>query len=392
MNKKNILICNGWTPYPDNSPIKGGTMKSTPELIESLRKYGANIFYRTFLGETTKVISEPATTEKGGLDYKHTTEQDHIAEILSNKYDLVHVTSRLIFNKPELVAQLKNAQTPIIWTLTGPAVLAEINAKDMEYVTAITCLSSGLKQQCVLMGIPEEKLFLISNTIDTDKEKRPEDHNDVRKKIREEHSISEDAIVFTYAGRISPEKKLKTLVDNWEKYIAEHSDKNQYLFILGGVAENNQSIGQKDIPDSPMQALFKYIKSLNTKNVISTGWADIHPYMLASDFAVSTAYMEELSNVALEAASRNVPNIAPVGTHGYIDIIENRISGFLYDLWKDGDLLKALNQAYDLKKNNQTEYIKMSEQARESIINYANSDTVHLKYKDLYERTFIGKG
>lgn len=383
---KNILICDGWTPYPDNSVVKGGTMKSTPEMIHALRDYGVNITYRTILGESTCVINEDPTEKRGGFYYRHVSEQEQLNEILSNKYDLVHISSRIIFNKQSIVNKLKEGlKTPIIWTLTGPAVLSEVEKEDLELCSAITCLSSGLKQQCVLLGIPEEKLFIIPNVVNVNEEKRPDNHQEIKAEIRSTHNVPHDAIVFTYAGRISPEKKLDTLVDTWKKFFEAHHDKNQYLFILGGVAENNQTVGQKNIPDSPMQKLFKYIRSLSEHNIISTGWADIHPYMIASDFAVSTASMEGLSNVALEAATREVPNIAPIGTHGYIDIIENKVSGFLYNLWEEDGLLNAFHEAYKLKKHNSDKYIEMSKAARQRVIDYSSPEKVYIKYINLYK-------
>src|SRR5260221_373685 len=111
-------------------------------------------------------------------------------------------------------------------------------------------------EQVLICFLAKERVisYLLGNHIvlleKLDTEKEYPLGEEVRKKMRQELGIPEDAVVFAAAGRISREKKFENLARLWEEFYDKSPNKNIYLLILGKASYD----------DSRMQELERKLK------------------------------------------------------------------------------------------------------------------------------------
>lgn len=164
-----------------------------------------------------------------------------------------------------------------------------------------------------------------------------------RKDIRSQYKIDENSKVFSFVGRIVPQKGVNELLEAFFRL----SRTDIYLFILGAPDE----IGNLN------QDLVN--KAKNSSNVIFTGSVpDPERFIAASDFFVLPSYREGFPNTILEAGALGIPSIV-TRINGMVDLIHNSKTGFICEIKSSDSLYKsftnalALNKAeYDIMSNN----------------------------------------
>lgn len=150
-----------------------------------------------------------------------------------------------------------------------------------------------------------------------------------REEIRKQFQILEDAKVFSFVGRIVPQKGVNELMEAFLRI----NRKDTFLFILGA----------PDEIDSLDQDLLEKVKAMD--NVVFTGSvSDPERYVAASDYFVLPSYREGFPNTILEAGALGVPSIV-TKINGMIDLIIEGKTGFVCEIKSVETLFESMSKA-----------------------------------------------
>lgn len=164
-----------------------------------------------------------------------------------------------------------------------------------------------------------------------------------RKEIRTKYNISENDIVFSFAGRLTADKGVNELFQAFLTVCNEYT--HAKLLVMGGI-DNEASLNP---------GLFDQAKESN--NIIFTGSVDdIEKYLGASDVFVAPSYREGFGLVVVEAQAMGIPAIVS-DVPGQIDAIKLNKTGIackvkdsksleraMIKLIEDNELLKELGK------------------------------------------------
>ncbi|CUP17345.1 glycosyltransferase family 4 protein [Clostridium disporicum] len=180
---------------------------------------------------------------------------------------------------------------------------------------------------------------------------------DIRSEIRNEWSISDDAFVFMYIGRISPEKGLYELVKAFDKVLAKNS--NMYLVIVGEAPDEGFCL------NSYYKAVLN-IANKHKKNIIFQGKKpneEIPKIMNASDCIIVPTIIEEAFGiVAIEAMACKKPLIV-TNSGGLVEVVNEKCS-YIVD---KNNIVDELIDKIQIISNNKDKALKMGEFGRERI-------------------------
>jgi glycosyltransferase involved in cell wall biosynthesis len=148
----------------------------------------------------------------------------------------------------------------------------------------------------------------------------------VRKKLREQFSVSESTCLFLYVGRLSKDKGIDDLLEAYSGIKANH--KNIALWVVG--------------PDE--EGIAARVKAINPELYSSIEWfgASFNPeiYMASADVLLLPSYREGFGTVIIEAAASSLPTLA-YRIDGVVDAVIEGDTGLLASL---GDVHDFRNQ------------------------------------------------
>ena len=173
-----------------------------------------------------------------------------------------------------------------------------------------------------------------------------------RKNIRGIFSISEEDVVFAFAGRLTADKGVNELLEAFLNI--EKKYHNIKLLMMGGM-DNHESL---------KPALFEWAQK--SPNVIFTGnVSDVEKYYAASDVFVAPSYREGFGLVVVEAEAMGIPAIVS-DVPGQIDAIKENETG-LTCVVKDSKsletVMKKMIEDEELRKKfgyQASEYVKIN--------------------------------
>ncbi len=187
------------------------------------------------------------------------------------------------------------------------------------------CYSSYAKEYYNNIGIPDEKIFVAVNVIDTDK---------IAKKTNGElfKAVKNETHPFTvlFVGALEPNKKVDMLIRAFGKFIKKHADAK--LDIVG--------------KGSSSDGLEKLVDEEHVENVIFHGQVieGLEQFYAKADVFV----LPGLGGLAIsEAMAYGLPVIASVGDGCEVDLIKNGENGFRNPELGEDDIVDYLNQMYD---------------------------------------------
>ena len=168
--------------------------------------------------------------------------------------------------------------------------------------------------------------------------------------IRTQYNISKEVKVFSFVGRIVPQKGINELLEAFFRI----DRKDTFLFILGA----------PDELDSLNQELVE--KAQKADNIVFTGSVpDPERYVAASDFFVIPSYREGFPNTILEAGALGVPSIV-TRINGMIDLIQDGHTGFVCEIKSVDTLFDCMQRALSLSED---DYEKMSNNVHTTVKN-----------------------
>jgi len=187
------------------------------------------------------------------------------------------------------------------------------------------CYSSYAKEYYNYIGIPDEKIFVAVNVVDTDQI--------AAKTNSQQFQIArEEAHPFTvlFVGALEPNKKVDMLLRAFGKFVKAHPDAKLEVVGKGSSSEDLKKIVEKE----------------NIENVTFHGQVieGLEQFYAKADVFV----LPGLGGLAIsEAMAYGLPVIASVGDGCEVDLIKNGKNGFRNPELREDDIVDYLNQMYD---------------------------------------------
>lgn len=187
------------------------------------------------------------------------------------------------------------------------------------------CYSSYAKEYYQHIGIPDEKIFVAVNVVDTDKIAARVLSESFKAAKNEGHPFS-----VLFVGALEPTKKVDMLIRAYGRFVKTHPDSK--LEIVG--------------KGSAMEDLKKLVEEEQVENVTFHGQVieGLELYYAKADVFV----LPGLGGLAIsEAMAYGLPVIASVGDGCEVDLIVNGENGFRNPELSEEDIAGYLSKLYD---------------------------------------------
>lgn len=196
--------------------------------------------------------------------------------------------------------------------------------------TNLLVVSASERDFLIAEGVvsPKKSIVLANGSIGGVDLEKFKPNWEIRNSIRVNLSISEQAILFLYMGRLTREKGLVELIEAFPLF----PDDAQVFLLLVGPDE-----------DGIIEEYSKLIESPNTRIRIAPYTASPESYMAASDILVLPSHREGFGVVIIEAAAMGVPAIGS-NIYGISDAVQNEVTGFLFEKENVADLFEKMQQ------------------------------------------------
>ena len=196
--------------------------------------------------------------------------------------------------------------------------------------TNLLVVSSSERDFLIAEGVvsPKKSIVLANGSIGGVDLEKFKPNWEMRNSIRVNLSISEQAILFLYIGRLTREKGLVELIEAFTLF----PDDAQVFLLLVGPDEDGINAEYSKLIDSP-----------NSRVRIAPYTASPETYMAASDVLVLPSHREGFGVVIIEAAAMGVPAIGS-SIYGISDAVQNGVTGFLFEKENVADLFKKMQQ------------------------------------------------
>lgn len=245
-------------------------------------------------------------------------------------------------------------------------VYSNINKMALKSFDYYITVSESFKGMLVERGFNRNKIFVVYNGIDFDREV-----NDMsRDEITEKYGLDKVNHYVSIIGRFHPVKGHRVFLDACKEVVKKFKD---VRFIL---------VGDGDLKED----LVEYAGDLELdKYVKFVGWQIPDEFIYISDFTVMTSYTESFPLTILESAFYE-KSVISTDVGGVSMLIEDGINGYLFN---PGDSLSLAQRMLELLMDSDTTKsfgTKLYLKARE---NYSIKNLV-VSYLDAYDEVIAG--
>ncbi len=235
--------------------------------------------------------------------------------------------------------------------------------------THVISVSKGVADKMIADGLcNKEKMHVIgygsAGGVDTDKY-NPET---VKSTVRRDLNIPEDAIVYSFVGRIVKDKGVNELVNAFDKI---SRNKNNVHLLLVGPIESKQN---------PVNAETLELINNNTHIHLVGMQNDVRPFLKASNVFVLPSYREGFGTVLIEAGSMGLPCITTNIT-GCNEIIVHGENGSIIEPKDEKALFDEMEEYY----SNPIKVENMAQRARRMVVERYECHKVWNQYYDFYQ-------
>lgn len=254
------------------------------------------------------------------------------------------------------------------WTdMTGRMPLYKrIDQACLPWFKTLICVSEDLVEECRRLRIPEDRIHLVHNAIDTEQYARQR----TREEAKRELGVPSHCTLIGTVGRLSPEKGILGLLECVKRL---HREETPCLLWIAGDGPQRPEIESR-IDALELQASVRLLGQLR----------DTRPLFEAMDQFVLNSVREGLPNVVLEAMALGTP------------VVATRIAG-IPSLIRDGEtgrLIEPENaeQLYDAIRSNMTDPSSggaMSQRARELIEREYSFEQRMRRVASIYDGMFV---
>jgi glycosyltransferase involved in cell wall biosynthesis len=198
-----------------------------------------------------------------------------------------------------------------------------IDQFSLRFFQALICVSSDLAEECRNLRIPERKIHLVHNGIDTQFFCRELERQTAKQQV----SARPDRVLLGSVGRLSPEKGLIALI--------------QTTKTLQGMGHPIDLAIAGDGPQRPeLESLVKNLGMSDSVRLFGQV-KDLKPLYQAMDCFVLNSIREGLPNVLLEAMALETPVIS-TAIAGIPDLITDGVHGRLISADSNSELQQAI--------------------------------------------------
>jgi glycosyltransferase involved in cell wall biosynthesis len=179
------------------------------------------------------------------------------------------------------------------------------------FMDRVVCVSSAQAEKVIAAGTPEANVSVIRNAIFTDRFGDPDEPG---RAFLQSHFAKPRSHLIGAAGRLSPEKGFRHLVEAATTVVKTHPNAGFLLFGDGGLRDAlNDEINKNRLQENFVVANFR---------------KDLDRWLPNFDLFTLPSYTEGLPNVVLEAFAARVPVVA-TAVGGTPEVIEDGQNGYL---------------------------------------------------------------
>lgn len=234
------------------------------------------------------------------------------------------VALRRLLGKPVVLKLTSTATQGISQALVGKSSSSSLFVRLHQKVNALIATSAAAVEEAAHFGIPKERIYLISNGIDTERY-APCSLQD-RAMLKERLGYRRPFTVL-YTARLAPAKNPTGLLEAWSLIHREVSDCD--LVLVG-----DGPLRQKLADQIDRLGLFDSVQLAGYQE-------DVLPWYQAADVFVLPSHHEGLSNSLLEALSCGLP-VVSTRVSGSTDVFEAADVGELVEVGDIPGFAKAL--------------------------------------------------
>ena len=282
------------------------------------------------------------------------------------KPDIVHTETPKAGLVGMIAAKLCGVRVRI-HTVAGLPLMVEkgVKLRILEWVEKITYAaatnvwpnSNSLKNFILQHRFTSAKKLLVvgkgsSNGIDIDRFSPEKLGTTILEEIKQNIQYNKDNVYLLFIGRLVLDKGIVELIHVFKKL---HEKNPKLKLILAGHFERSLDPLPQDVE----------IQIAENKNIIHINWTDKVPYYLAlSNIFVFPSYREGFPNVLLEAGAMKLPIVCS-RIAGNVDIVEDNITGRIFESQNENDLERVLTDALD----NMEHMKEMASSLQQNILN-----------------------
>jgi len=240
---------------------------------------------------------------------------------------------------------------------------AGIVAGRLRKVDALICTSRETRTEALAFGVPESRVHIIGNGVDTQVFKPQSDAQ--RARLRRGLGIVASWVVV-FVGRLAEEKNPDGLLRAWQMALP-HLPEGWRLVLVG---------------DGPLHE--RLAASVEAEGIISSvslagHRSNVEAWMVAADVFVLTSRNEGLANTMLEAMATGLPGIS-TRVSGATELLEDTGAGTLVDI---GDMERFAKALCDLAADPEQRK-RMGRAARSVIEDRYSIDYIAGRHESLY--------
>jgi glycosyltransferase involved in cell wall biosynthesis len=260
---------------------------------------------------------------------------------LRGEFDLIHVHGVGIHQimiglfgkilRRKTVIKITMAKVDLNFMNTG-RIIGRLEHWAFRYFAKIISLSSEIRAELTILGIPDHMVVSMPNGVNTDRfhPVTPIEKGRSKSKLQLSHGK-----IATFIGQISRRKGIDVLIKAWKGVIAECPEAR--LLIIGPIADRDMYCPDHTFIETITRLIDDY--KMQDHVAILGERQDVELYLQASDVFVLPSQTEGMPNVLLEAMACGLPCLT-TRVSGTQDVIMDGKNGFLVD-YGDSEALRV---------------------------------------------------
>jgi glycosyltransferase involved in cell wall biosynthesis len=237
-----------------------------------------------------------------------------------------------------------------------------------KWADCVMILNEGMRTEALAARLPADKLLWMPNPVDTEHFSPVPD--ELRRQLRAQHGLPEDASVIIYTGRLAPEKSLHVLVEAFAA--VRHQRPQAYLVLVGdgpmrtALTEQTQRLGCQD----------------NTRFVGTVAPSEIPRWLQMADMFALVSPSEGFPCALVEAMSAGLASVV-----SDIPAIRQLVQSEQHGLLAPAGDAAAVSAALIRLLDDQELRTRMGAEARRSVKEQYATERVLERYETLLSET-----
>ncbi len=259
--------------------------------------------------------------------------------IHSNTAWVGFATKKLISNKLiKFVYTCHNPLWPQKEVGLSEKIIRKIEAYTMKNSNAVIAINETMKDALKKKAnIPQEKLFVVPNGVDTSFF-HPSNAN---KKKEGKYALNNEFVIL-FVGRVSAVKGVHVLLKSYKMLLEKHKQLAMKLLIVGPPRNRFSKISIDDYALNVMDWAHRHLPSGSYSFTGAVSREELKKLYSCADVFVLPSFAEAFGMVLLEAMSTGCPVIGS-DAGGIKDVIETGVNGFLFETGSCSSLTKKID-------------------------------------------------